>query len=229
MKKHPGKIILVVATLLLGGSFYWASTAGESANEGVVLSSHIKGNPDATVIVTEYSDFQCPACAEAYVVVKNIMDQYGDSVRFEYKHFPLISIHPFAVPAAKAAEAAGQQGKFFEMHDKLFEKQSEWSTAASPQAFFVKYAEELELDVDVFKRHLRASMIDDRIEEEFNEARGRGLTGTPSFFLNGQRMAFESYEDLRQQIATAAGDVPQGAGEASSTQPITGPAVKFGI
>lgn len=202
-KKHAWKIFVLIAAVLLGGSFIIANQATENADEGVVIEAYVKGNPDAAVVVREYSDFQCPACGQFYPVVKELLEQYGEAVRFEYRHFPLVSIHPFALPAAKAAEAAGQQGKFYEMHDKLFENQSAWSASANPTVFFVQYAEEIGLDVELFRRHLRSQLIDEKIETHFNEAREKGYTGTPTFELNGVRMQYETFDDWRTQIEAA--------------------------
>lgn len=223
MKKHIWKIIFASAVILMAGSFLYANYASNKANEGVTLSSHVKGNADASVTLTEYSDFQCPACAQFYPLVQDLLKQYGDRIAFEYKHFPLISIHPYAVPAAKAAEAAGVQGKFFEMHDMLFENQNAWAKSATPQVFFAQYAEELGLDVVLFKQHMRASVIEDVIEAQFNEAQGLGLTGTPSFFLNGERMEFETYSDFIAAIEAALGVTP--AAETGSNTP----SVQFGL
>lgn len=203
MKKNAWKIFLVAAVVLFGLSFFVANQATENADEGVNLTNHLKGNPDAAVVVKEYSDFQCPACGQFYPVVKEVMEEFGDDVSFEYKHFPLITIHPFAVPAAKAAEAAAQQGEFWAMHDKLFENQDTWSKATNPTAFFVQYAEELGLDVETFRRHMRSNLIDDRIQADFNEARDSGFTGTPSFTLNGQKMEFATFEEFRALIDRA--------------------------
>jgi protein-disulfide isomerase len=223
MKKHIWKIIFALAVILMVGSFLYANYASDKANEGVTLSSHIEGNADASVKLTEYSDFQCPACAQFYPLIQDLLKQYGDRIAFEYRHFPLISIHPYAVPAAKAAEAAGVQGKFFEMHDMLFENQDAWSKSATPQVFFVQYAKELGLDVELFKRHMRASAIDDAIEASFNEARELGLTGTPSFFLNGERLEFETYRDFIAAVEAALGVTP--VSETGSSTPT----VEFGL
>ena len=189
--------------MLLGTSFWYADRVAKEANEGVVVEAHIKGNPDAAVELVEYSDFQCPACAQAYPQVVSLLEEYGDQLRFEYRHFPLITIHAHAVPAAKAAEAAGQQGQFWGMHDLLFENQSQWSRSNNPEAFFKQYAAELGLDLALFERHLNASVINDAITESFEEARERGLSGTPTFFLNGERMELSSFEDFRNQIEGA--------------------------
>lgn len=227
MKKHPWKIIAVIAVVLLGASIAYSQYAGQAANEGIELSEHVKGNPDASVTLTEYADLQCPACGQFYPIIKEVVDQYGDDLRFEFKHFPLVQIHSFAVPAAKAAEAAGQQGKFFEMHDKLFENQTAWSQSSNPQPYFEKYAEELELDMDLFKRHMKASVIQDRIESEFNEARQKGLTGTPTFFLNGERMEFDSFEEFIGAIESAIGITPESASTTQTTEDAS--SVIFGI
>jgi protein-disulfide isomerase len=225
MKKHIWKIVFAVVAVLMIGSFLYANYASDKANDGVVLSDHIKGNKDASVTLTEYGDFQCPACAQFSPIVKAVLDQYGDQIAFEFRHFPLISIHPYAVPAAKAAEAAGVQGKFFEMHDKLYENQNAWAKSAAPQAFFVQYAEELGLDVGLFKQHMRASLVEEKIESQFKEAQEKGLTGTPSFFLNGERLEFQTMDEFFAAIDTALGIVPQSA----STTPPTAESVEFGI
>jgi protein-disulfide isomerase len=203
MKKHFWKLVALVVVVLLGASFIYAKQAGEKANEGVTVETRVKGNPDAKVTLVEYSDFQCPACGQFYPYVKDVMDEYGDQIRFEYRHFPLINIHPQALPAARAAEAAGVQGKFWEMHDKLFENQSTWSRSSNPTGFFNQYAEELGLNVDDFKRHLGSSVIEDAVMAGFNDARGRGFTGTPTFLLNDQLMTFTTFDEFRAQIEAA--------------------------
>ncbi len=162
----------------------------------------MKGNPEAEVTLVEYGDMQCPACASFLPVVQDVMDSYGDSIRFEYRHFPL-PIHQHAVAAAMAAEAAGQQGAFFPYHDLLYENQAEWSAAAAPQALFIGYAEELELDIETFRRHMNASLLKDHIQSQFDEGRQRGVTGTPTFFLNGEQMQFETYQQFVEQVANA--------------------------
>ncbi len=233
MKNHLGKIFIGAAVLAVGASIAYAQFASSNANEGVVITNYTKGNEAAAVTLTKYSDFQCPACAAFAPVVTEIMNQYGEQIRFEYKHFPLISIHPYAVPAAKAAEAAGQQGKFYEMHDKLFENQSTWSAASNPVRLFEGYAAELGLDVELFKRHYKASLIEDKINESFAEARSLGLTGTPTFFLNGTQMQFSTIDEFIAQVEAAIGVQPAtadaaGTGETPVVVP-EAPSFEFGI
>jgi len=203
MKKHIWKIIGLLVVLALLGSVVYSGQVGKKANEGVEITKHVKGNPDASVTLVEYSDFECPACGQFYPYVSQVVEQAGDDIRFEYRHFPLITVHPLAVPAARAAEAAAQQGKFWEMHDMLFENQSEWSNGSNPRVYFVQYAEEIGLDVSVFKRHLDSSIIDDAITDSFNEARDAGFSSTPTFLLNGEKMQFTSFSDFLEQIESA--------------------------
>ncbi len=231
MKNHFWKIVALVVLLILGASFIYANQAAKKANVGVVIETRVKGNPDAKVVITEYADFQCPACGQMEPVLKEVMDKYGDQIKLEFKHFPLIAIHPFALPAARASEAAAQQGKFWEMHDKLFEEQTVWSKGGNADAFFIKYAEDLGLDVSTFRRHLSSSVINDAINDSFKEAQDLGLTGTPSLFLNGERMSFSTYADFIAQVEAALGIAPTVEnGDASSTVETTaGSEVKFGI
>jgi len=223
--KNPWIVVGVIAVVLIGGAWWYSSSASASYNEGVVVQSYFKGNPEAIVTLVKYSDFQCPACAQFAPVVQDVLDDYGDQISFEYKHFPLMQIHPFAEAAARAAEAAGQQGKFYEFHDVLFEKQTEWSAAAVPGAFFVRYAGELGLDTDLFTKHQRSSLLQGKVRDQFNEARGLGLTGTPTFFLNGERMEIRTYQDFREQIEAALGIVV----DTPVFEAVTEPTVEFGI
>ncbi|MCA9354519.1 MAG: thioredoxin domain-containing protein [Candidatus Kaiserbacteria bacterium] len=201
--KNPWVAVGVVVVLLIIGSVFLSNQSAQESNESITITDHVKGNPEASVMLTEYSDFQCPACSSFQPVVESVLEQYGDQIRFEYRHFPLITIHPHALRAAIAAEAAGQQGKFFEFHDLLFQNQQEWSTVAVPTTFFVKYAEELELDIEQFRSQLNSSLLEERVRSQFDEARELGLTGTPSFLLNGQKMKYETLDEFLGQIAAA--------------------------
>lgn len=226
--KNPWVILTVVTVLLFGGAIAYSKSANEKNNQGVTVTDHIKGNKEAAVTLVEYSDFQCPACASFQPVISELMSQYGDRLRLEYKHFPL-PIHNFAQQAAVAAEAASQQGKFFEFHDVLFTKQKEWSSSATPQTFFVQYAEELGLDVGKFKMQQNSSVLKDAVRADLNDARELGLTGTPTFFLNGERMQFETFEDFLLQIVTAIDPEAAASAGASSTEANAVTDIKFGI
>ena len=201
--KNPWIVIGVIVLVLILGSVIYSNSVGSNNNEGVDISkNYIKGNPDAQISLVEYSDFQCPACAAFQPVLTDVMNQFGNDIKFEYKHFPL-PMHPLALPAARAAEAAGQQGKFYEFHDLLFEKQKTWTKSPNPNALFVQYAEELGLDVKKFRQHMDASLLSDKIEADKKAGDELGITGTPTFYLNGEKMIINSYEEFYQQIASA--------------------------
>ena len=223
--------MLALVVLALGASIVFSQQAAKKANEGVVMESHIKGNPEASVTLVEYSDFQCPACAQFQPLVKELVEEHGDQLRFEYRHFPLVTIHPYAVPAAQAAEAAAQQGKFFEMHDLLFENQSTWSQGGNPDAYFIQYAEELGLDISTFRRHLSASVITDSVRGDFRKAQELGLRGTPSFYLNDQQMNYETFDDFISQIEAALGVSATTTDNGSESETTTAEevGVEFGI
>ncbi len=205
MDKTTLVIVAVSFIILIGGAFVFANVQGGNNDEGVVLTEKVKGNKEATVTLAEYSDFQCPACASFEPALAEVMDDYGEQLRFEYHHFPLISIHPSAELAARASEAAGVQGKFWEFHNLLFANQQAWSSNINPRNQFIAYAEELGLDTDMFTRHLNSNLIRDAVQEDMREGRTLGITGTPTFFLNGERMEITTFDDFRAQIEVALG------------------------
>lgn len=226
--KNPWIVVGVITVVLFGGAIWYSGMSTERNNEGVEITDHSKGNPDANVVLVEYSDFQCPACAAFQPYIEEVLALYGDQLRFEYKHFPL-PIHPSAIPAGVAAEAAGQQGKFFEYHDALFENQSDWSGSVAPQALFIEYAETLGLDMDTFRRHIKSSVLRDQVRNGITEGRELGITGTPTFFLNGERMNISTYEDFIGQIALAvnpSSDTPATEGDSPA---ILEGEIRFGL
>jgi len=143
---------------------------------------HIRGNPAAAVTLLEYGDFECPHCGAAHPILVDLMDRMGDEIRFVFRHFPMSQIHPHAQLAAEAAEAAGSQGRFWEMHDALFENQP----ALDPQSL-ISYALDLELNVPQFELELAEHRHLPRIREDFSSGVRSGVNGTPTFFINGRR------------------------------------------
>lgn len=143
---------------------------------------HVQGSPKAKVTLVEYGDFECPYCGTAYTVLKELQRRMGDELRFVFRNFPLAEMHPHAMAAAEAAEAAGAQGKFWPMHDLLYENQS-----ALGLAHLRGYAKSLELDVARFSKDLEAHTFRTRIEEEFRGGIRSGVNGTPTLFVNDIR------------------------------------------
>ena len=168
-----------VALLLLGGC--------ASAGGPVVLSvrgPHPSSNPDASVVVLEYADLQCPSCRTAHArIVEPLLAQYGARIRYELKHFPLMSVHPLALEAAQAAECAADQGKFWEYVDLAFARQSELSREK-----LLAWAEELALDASRFDPCVASEAKRALVLSEYKEGIRRGVEGTPTFFVNGQRV-----------------------------------------
>lgn len=163
--------------------------------------SHMTGSPTAKVNLVEFGDFQCPACAAAHPVVKQIKETYKDNPNFNFvfRNFPL-SGHPYADDAAEAAEAAGAQGKFWEMHDMLYEKQDQWAVAQAVE-YFTQYATELGLNADQLKQEVRDKKYADIINTDYADGSTLQVNSTPTFFLNGERLVgVPNFEDLKQRI-----------------------------
>jgi protein-disulfide isomerase len=143
---------------------------------------HIQGPADAPVTLVEYGDYQCPYCGAAYPIIKEVQARMGDRLRFVFRNFPISTSHPRAEQAAEAAEAAAAQGKFWEMHDLLYENQERMGDDD-----LHAYAEQLELDVDRFDRELAEHGHAKRVHEDFMSGVRSGVNGTPTFYVNGIR------------------------------------------
>jgi len=184
--------LAVVLTLVSGAAWYVAkpadSEAGAPAGGMAGLATPTQpwgmGNPDAALRIVEFGDYQCGACGYYHPIMKAVMAEFGDRVYFEFRHFPLPS-HPFARTAARAAEAAGRQGQFWEMHDLIMSNQAEWATGI-PTSVFLQYARRLGLNDVQFQQDLRIAEIQDRIEKDFQSGVQLNLRSVPSFFFNGE-------------------------------------------
>jgi protein-disulfide isomerase len=143
---------------------------------------NLQGSLDALVTLVEYGDYECPHCGRAHVVVKKIQEQVGRNLCFVFRNFPLTNIHPHALQAACAAEAAGLQDKFWEMHDMLFENQD-----SLEQEHLLEYARALDLDLPRFERDMTSEEVEEKINNDILGGVKSGVTGTPTFFINGVR------------------------------------------
>ncbi len=153
---------------------------------------HIAGSDTAAVTVVAYCDFECPYCGRAYPIIKRLRTRLTDRLRFVFRHFPLIHKHPLAQQAAEAAETADAQGRFWPMYDLLFEHQE-----ALENRHLLVYAEHLGLDVGRFEQELVGRVHEQRVNRDVRSGRGSGVTGTPTFFVNGDRhMDEETLERL---------------------------------
>jgi len=143
---------------------------------------HIHGPADAAVTLVEYGDYECPYCGAAYPIVKEVQAQLGERLRFVFRNFPIVTSHPHAEQAAEAAEAAGAQGEFWQMHDLLYERQSR---LGDPD--LRSYAEELGLDLGRFDAELAGHVHAPRVREDFMSGVRSGVNGTPTFYIDGVR------------------------------------------
>jgi protein-disulfide isomerase len=143
---------------------------------------HIQGPAEAPLTLVEYGDYECPYCGMAYPIVKEVQRRLGERLRFVFRNFPLTNAHPHAAHAAEAAEVAAAQGKFWEMHDVLFERQK-----ALDDVHLARYASELGLDTERFERDMVQRTLESRVREDFMSGVRSGVNGTPTFFINGVR------------------------------------------
>ena len=154
--------------------------------------AHTRGSTKATITIEEFADFQCPPCAGLSTVVKELEKKNPDRLRFVFRHYPLRN-HANAVPAALAAEAAGLQGKFWEMHDLLFKNQSAWSKSDNARGLFAEYATSLNLDTTRFANDMNDEKLKARITADQERATSMGVSRTPSIFVNGKAIPVESF------------------------------------
>lgn len=159
-----------------------------------VGTSAIKGNKNASVTIVEFSDFQCPYCARLQPTLNEVLKAYPKEVRLVYKDFPL-AFHKQAKNAAKATRAAGEQGKYWEMHDLIFEKYSSLT-----EEMFKEFAVKLNLDINKFEADFSSNKYDKLIQEDINLGRQAGVSGTPTLFVNGKRMQSRSFDDFKTTI-----------------------------
>lgn len=223
----PFLIILVVLGVALGAGWYLTRSAKDSAQSPNAVSinnsapasptpvakvtnsadpgaqpPHAIGPESAPAVLEEFGDFECPPCGLLHPVLKTMEKEFGPRLRVVFREFPLVPTHPHALAAARSAEAAGLQGKFWEMHDLLFENQRTWHEQFDARPTFEGYAQKLGLDMERFRRDVSSQVVEQRIFLDGKRAHGLGVKGTPTVFLNGREVPFESLapEKLRVLI-----------------------------
>ncbi len=206
-KKIIETVIFGFVVLAVIGGFIFAAVKlkDNSLNEpvfpvnAVVSTDQIKGNREAKTVLVEYSDFQCPACAAYVPLTKQLLEEFNDRIVFAYRHFPL-SQHKNAKQAALASEAGGRQGKFWQIHDMIFENQEEWAETDNAEEIFIKYAEKSGLDIDRFKNDLKSEELKNKIAADLRSGQSANINSTPTFFLNGEKIQPKNYEEFKQMI-----------------------------
>lgn len=205
------KILAIVFIVIFGGLGFLISRNNRLATTPIPKeqlikpTSHSRGDMNAKVNIVEFGDFQCPACAAAYPIIEQLLVMYKDNpqVNFVARNFPLPS-HRNAVISAQAAEAAGAQGKYWEMYGMLYEKQNEWSGSGDPLSLFAQYAAELKLDVNRFRSEVQEEKYKSIVTQDQQEGLALGINSTPTFFLNGMRAeGIQSLNDFKARIDAA--------------------------
>jgi protein-disulfide isomerase len=213
--------VIAVVVLLFVGVFAFSghksNSNSKSSSRGGTPTNHVEGQGKSGVTLVEYGDYQCPFCEQYYPVVKQIAAEFNDQIIFQFRNLPLTSIHQNAFAGARAAEAAAAQGKFWEMHDVLYQNQSQWSESSNPSQFFQLYAKQLGLNVAQFNKDYSSNKVNEAINadtaefpKDYKAATGsydaNKDEGTPTFFLNGKKIqstanasSFES--QIKQAIA----------------------------
>lgn len=212
-------LVLLVA-LLVGWMLLRSPEAGNGSNTpagsrsettGANISPgasppHMSGDASAPVTIEEFGDFQCPPCGFLHPELKKLEAEFGSRLRVIFRERPMMQIHEHALMAARAAEAAGLQGRFWEMHDKLFESQKDWSELPEVRTVFTGYARSLGLDLDRFNRDVDGPAVETRIFLDGARAHALGIEGTPTLLLNNREVPFDVLKQpdgLRAAINTA--------------------------
>jgi protein-disulfide isomerase len=195
-----GTLVIIVAGVLFFSKKQAPASTTLSASDKSQLTEnakHTKGDINAPVTIVEFGDIQCPACKAAQPIVHQMLEKYSQNTYFVFRHYPL-SVHKNSEVAAKAAEAAGAQGKFFEMVDYMFTNQSEWSEVANPRELFGKYAEQFGLNPDQFKQDMDKDW--ENIMSDFALGNKVAVESTPTFFINGEKYSGALQPEQFQQI-----------------------------
>ena len=209
---RESKILTAILVIVVGGMIAAFAIANKPTDSGpapvgdktkiIRDTSHHEGS--GPVQLVEFGDYQCPACGAAYPNVQQVMKDYNGKVTLYFRNFPLTSLHPNAMIGAEAAEAAGAQGKYFEMHDLLYQQQKDWSEDADPTSKLVGYAKTLGLDTDKFSKALSDEQYKSVIQQDMADGTALNINATPTFYINGNQYAggFD-YASLKQAIDSA--------------------------
>jgi protein-disulfide isomerase len=225
MLKDKGLIIGIIATAILIAGGVFLMTRGNSSpatptgaqispdilvpkgdyvTGGIMNGNYLPATSSAKVTLVEFGDYECPACGEYNSLVKELLTDFSGQINYVFRNFPL-SQHTNAQISSQAAEAAGLQGKFWQMHDKLYETQKDWSTSTDAKSIFITYAQGLGLNVDKFKTDIDSQAVKDKVQSDANDGNLVKLTETPTFYLDGVKITnlTGNYADLKNVVGSA--------------------------
>jgi protein-disulfide isomerase len=188
MDKRFWGVIAAIALIFVGIIVVNSKSAKapDASKSAAQATNHVKGQNAKNVTLVEYGDFQCPVCGLYEPTVAQVFEKYKADISFQFRNFPLQQIHQNAFAGSRAAEAAGIQNKYWEMHDLLYGNQNAWSASSNPLAIYEQYAQSLGLNVAQFKTDFASNKVNDAINADIREANKLNVSGTPTFYLNGK-------------------------------------------
>ncbi len=191
MSKQFWAILAVIVVVFLGITYYSNNKDDSAANSAsnAKPTNHVMGKGTTGVTLVEYGDFQCPVCGTFFATTKQVQEKYSDQITFQFRNLPLTSLHPNAFAASRAAEAAGLQGQFWEMHDLLYQNQTIWSSATNPYDYFAQYAKRLSLNLTKFQADYKSTKVNNAINADVAAFDKTGNDkATPTYFLNDKKI-----------------------------------------
>jgi protein-disulfide isomerase len=198
----PFWVAIAAVIVIFGGILLFkGGDAGAPSASNAKPTNHLIGDGKTGVVLVEYGDYQCPFCGQYYPIVKQVQEKYNSQITFQFRNLPLLQIHQNAFAGARAAEAASLQGKFWEMHDMLYENQSAWSSSSKSLTIFEAYAKQLGLNTDKFKKDFASSSVNDTINADivaFDKTKQE--KSTPTFFLDGKKIKPTSVDEFSKLI-----------------------------
>ena len=203
MKRYlPFVIIAAVLVVAVGGGFLMFRSAQPQSPTTPTPAGGSVATSKGVVTIDEYGDYQCPPCGALHPIIKTLKGEYGDRIQFAFHHFPLTQLHSHALEASYAAAAAGLQGKFWEMHNMLYEKQSEWSEVGDFRPIVLEFARKIGLDLPRFTRDIDGLQVVTIVSEDMQRGALLGVNGTPTVFINSQLIHSDNFstEGLRKEI-----------------------------
>ncbi len=229
MSKQFWAVIVVIVLIFIGiFAFSNNGTPGGNSNNSGTPSQHIEGKGLDHVTLVEYGDYECPYCGQYYPIVKQVVSQYSNQITFQFRNFPLTSIHPNAFAGARAAEAASLMGKFWQMHDLLYEQNgiyynsnqtaNTWVGASNPLPYFDNLAKQLGLNVNKFNQYYNSNRVDNTINADMAAGNKLGVNATPTFYLDGKKISVgESVANFQTLINAAIAQKTGHAGTSSTS------------